>query len=259
MMNRTKENWIAFYTLFRREIVRVLRIWGQTLLPPVITMTLYFLIFGRIIGGRIGKMHGFDYIQYIVPGLIMMAIITNSYANVVSSFFGAKFQKHIEEMLVAPISYNLILSGFVAGGVVRGLMVGSLITIVAAIFTELSFQNVWVTCITVFLTALLFALAGFFNGLFARKMDDINIIPVFFLTPLTYLGGVFYSVHSLSPFWRTITYMNPIFYMVNAFRYGMLGYSEVNIRISLTVLVGIIIGLYFLNIRLFTKGVGIKN
>ncbi|MGE3106705.1 MAG: ABC transporter permease, partial [Lysobacterales bacterium] len=217
--------WVALKTIVRREVRRILRIWGQTLVPPAITMTLYFVIFGRMIGARIGSMDGLAYIDFIVPGLIMMAVIQNSYGNIVSSFFGAKFQHFIEEMLVAPTPNAVILAGYVIGAMLRGFLVGAIVLVVAMGFTDLRLLHPLITLLTLLLASLVFAFAGFINAMFARKFDDIAIVPTFVLTPLTYLGGVFYSVHLLPPFWKTLSQFNPILYMVNAFRYGLLGVS----------------------------------
>jgi ABC-2 type transport system permease protein len=258
-MLRIKQNSIALYTILRREIVRFLRIWSQTLLPPVITMGLYFLIFGNLIGPRIGDMAGFSYIEYIVPGLVMMSVITNSYANVVASFFGSKFQRSLEEMLVSPTPNSIIIWGYLLGGMARGLVVGLLVTILSLFFTKLPIMNVAIILLVAILTATLFSLAGLLNGIFAKKFDDINLVPTFILTPLTYLGGVFYSIHMLPDFWRNITYINPIFYMVNAFRYGMLGYSDVDLTSALTVILVFIVILYSMTVWLMNKGVGIRT
>jgi ABC-2 type transport system permease protein len=222
-------NWVAFKTLITKEYIRVIRIWIQTIVPPAITMTLYFIIFGNLIGRRIGDMDGFDYMQYIAPGLIMMSVITNSYGNVVSSFFGAKFGRHIEEMLVSPMSNVTIVLGHVAGGVVRGMLVGSLVTVVALAFTSLRVTHPLVTVSVILLSSVVFSLAGFINAVFARKFDDISIVPTFVLTPLTYLGGVFYSISLLPEFWQRVSMANPILYMVNAFRFGILGTSDISI------------------------------
>ncbi|GAA5525994.1 inner membrane transport permease YadH [Microbulbifer aestuariivivens] len=221
--------WIAFSTIFRREVRRFTRIWPQTLVPPVITMSLYFVIFGSLIGRRIGEMGGFSYMEFVVPGLIMMAVITNSYSNVASSFYSAKFQRNIEELLVAPIPNWVIMAGYVLGGVARGLIVGFVVTIIALLFTALEVQHLALTIAIVFLAAVLFSLAGFINAIFANSFDDISIIPTFVLTPLTYLGGVFYSIELLSPFWQGLSKLNPVLYMVNAFRYGVLGVSDINV------------------------------
>ncbi|MDQ8937199.1 ABC transporter permease [Acinetobacter rudis] len=227
---------IALFTLVHKEIRRFMRIWPQTLLPPAITMSLYFVIFGNLVGSRIGQMSGFSYMQFIVPGLIMMAVITNSYANVSSSFFSAKFQKSIEELIMSPVPLYLVLWGYVIGGVTRGVLVGAIVTAMSLFFTELTIHNVFVTVYTIIITSLLFSLGGFINAVYAKSFDDISIIPTFVLTPLTYLGGVFYSISALSPFWQNLSLINPIVYMVNAFRYGILGHSDVNVSISLIVI-----------------------
>ena len=252
-------NWVGFKTLVRKEIIRVVRIWVQTIVPPAITMTLYFIIFGNLIGRRIGVMDGFDYMQYIAPGLIMMSVITNSYGNVVSSFFGAKFGKHVEEMLVSPMSNATIILGHVAGGVMRGLMVGALVTGIALFFTNLSVANPLVTFSMVVLASVVFALLGFVNAVFAKKFDDISIIPTFVLTPLTYLGGVFYSISLLPEFWQKVSLGNPILYMVNAFRYGILGVSDINIGWAYLITGVFVAGLFTLNLTLLNRGVGIRE
>jgi ABC-2 type transport system permease protein len=243
----------------RKEIVRVLRIWIQTIVPPAITMTLYFIIFGNLIGRRIGTMDGFDYMQYIAPGLIMMSVITNSYGNVVSSFFGAKFGRHIEEMLISPMSNATIIIGHVAGGVLRGVLVGSLVTVIALFFTKLDVQYPLVTISIVFLSSVVFALAGFINAVFARKFDDISIVPTFVLTPLIYLGGVFYSISLLPEPWKTISLANPILYMVNAFRFGILGRSDIDIRTAYAILIFFSVLLFVVCLQLMRRGVGIRE
>ena len=252
-------NWIGLKTLVRKEIVRIIRIWIQTIVPPAITMTLYFIIFGNLIGRRIGSMGGFDYMQYIAPGLIMMSVITNSYGNVVSSFFGAKFGRHIEEMLVSPMSNATVIMGHVAGGVFRGLLVGMLVTIVALFFTKLEVQHPLITISIVILSSTVFALAGFINAVFARKFDDISIVPSFVLTPLTYLGGVFYSISLLPEFWQKVSLANPIIYMVNAFRYGILGVSDINITYAYLIVGLFVIGLFSVSLALLNRGVGIRE
>jgi ABC-2 type transport system permease protein len=252
-------NWIGFLTLVRKEVIRVVRIWVQTIVPPAITMTLYFIIFGNLIGRRIGTMDGFDYMQYIAPGLIMMSVITNSYGNVVSSFFGAKFGKHVEEMIVSPMSNATIVLGHVAGGVMRGLMVGGLVTIIALGFTQLSVANPLITFSMVILASTVFALLGFVNAVFAKKFDDISIIPTFVLTPLTYLGGVFYSISLLPEFWQKVSLGNPILYMVNAFRYGILGTSDIDIGWAYLITGVFVVGLFSLNLFLLNRGVGIRE
>jgi ABC-2 type transport system permease protein len=254
-----KLNLVALQTIVRKEVVRVLRIWVQTIVPPAITMTLYFIIFGNLIGRRIGTMDGFDYMQYIAPGLIMMSVITNSYGNVVSSFFGAKFGGHIEEMLISPMSNATIVIGHVAGGVLRGMLVGTLVTIIALFFTDLDMQYPLVTVSVVFLSSVVFALAGFINAVFARKFDDISIVPTFVLTPLTYLGGVFYSISLLPEPWKTISLANPILYMVNAFRYGILGTSDIDIGTAYAILIFFSVLLFTVCLQLMRRGVGIRE
>lgn len=254
-----QEKVIAFYTILLKEVRRFTRIWVQTILPSVITTTLYFLIFGYLIGARIGDMDGFKYMDYIVPGLIMMAVITNSYSNVVASFFSAKFQRNIEEMLVSPMPNYIILLGFVAGGVARGLAVGAVVTAVALFFSALPVQHLLITSSVILLTAILFSLAGFLNGQFAKSFDDIAIVPTFVLTPLTYLGGVFYSIKLLPPFWQQLSLANPILYMVNAFRYGLLGASDIDLYVSYAIILGFIVGLFVLALHLLNRGYGIRN
>ncbi len=252
-------NLVALQTIVRKEMGRVLRIWVQTIVPPAITMTLYFIIFGNLIGRRIGSMAGFDYMQYIAPGLIMMSVITNSYGNVVSSFFGAKFARHLEEMLVSPMSNATIVIGHVAGGVLRGLLVGILVTLIALAFTRLDIRHPLITITVVLLSSTVFALAGFINAVFARKFDDISIVPTFVLTPLTYLGGVFYSISLLPEFWHRISLFNPILYMVNAFRYGILGESDISIGRAYLILVVFVVVLFSACLVLMRRGVGIRE
>lgn len=252
-------NLVALYTITRREVTRILRIWAQTLVPPAITMTLYFLIFGNLIGSRIGSMGGFTYMDFIVPGLVMMSIIQNSYGNISSSFFGAKFGRHIEELLVAPLPPWVILTGYVAGAVLRGLLVGAIVLVIAMFFTHVRIPHPLITLSTVFLGATIFSLAGFVNAVYAKKFDDIAIVPTFILTPLTYLGGVFYSVTLLPPFWQNASHANPILYMVNAFRYGLLGVSDVPIGLSFAVMIGFVIALSWLGLVLLKRGVGLRS
>lgn len=223
------ELWVVFLTIVRKEVRRFMRIWVQTLIPPVITMALYFVIFGHLIGSRIGEMGGFDYMAFVVPGLIMMAVINNSYANVVSSFYSAKYSKSIEEIQVSPTPNYIILLGYVCGGSLRGLLVGMIVTVMALFFTDLPIHSVSITLSVILLTSFLFSIAGMINAIFANSFDDISVIPTFVLTPLTYLGGVFYSIDMLPVFWQGVSQLNPILYMVNAFRYGILGVSDVNI------------------------------
>lgn len=252
-MNFSKQ-WVALYTILFKEIKRILRIWPQTLLPPVITMTLYFVIFGQMIGSRVGTMGGVPYMQFIVPGLILMAVITNSYSNVMSSFFSTKFHGSIEELLVSPVSKHTILFGYVGGGVFRGLMIAWIVTLVALFFTKLGVANLGIMFITIISTSILFSLGGLINAIFARSFDDISIVPSFVLTPLTYLGGVFYSLENLSPFWQNLSLLNPIVYMVNAFRYGILGYSDVNVWWSLVAILAFCVAFYGISYRLLVDG-----
>ena len=252
-------NLVALYTVARREVVRILRIWAQTLLPPAITMTLYFLIFGQLIGSRIGDMGGFDYMDFIVPGLIMMSVIQNSYGNISSSFFGAKFGRHVEELLVSPMPNWVILGGYVAGAVLRGLMVGVIVLAVAMLFTRVRLPHPWITLSTVLLGATIFSLAGFVNAVYARKFDDVTIVPTFILTPLTYLGGVFYSVRLLPDWAQALTHANPIFYMVNAFRYGLLGVSDVPLATAYALMVGFVVVLAGVGLVLLHRGIGLRS
>lgn len=254
-----REQWVAFLTIVTKEIRRFTRIWPQTLLPPAITMTLYFVIFGNLIGSRVGEMGGFDYMRYIVPGLIMMSVIQNSYGNVVSSFFSTKFQHSIEEMLVSPMPSWIILGGFVVGGMVRGMLVGVIVSMLSLFFTHLSLQHVAVTVVVVVLTAALFSIGGFINAILAKKFDDISIVPTFVLTPLTYLGGVFYSIDMLPEFWRTVSLANPIVYMVNAFRYGVLGVSDVNVYASLATIAGFVAVFFVIALWMLQRGTGIRH
>jgi len=251
--------WIAFKSILIKEISRFTRIWVQTLVPPAITMSLYFVIFGNLIGSRIGQMHGVSYMEFIVPGLIMMSVITNSYANVASSFYSAKFQRNIEEILVAPVPNYLIIWGFVAGGVARGICVGAIVTAVSLFFVPLQVHDPLAVVVTLVLTATLFSLGGLINAVFAKSFDDVSIIPTFVLTPLTYLGGVFYSIQLLPPFWQMLSHGNPIIYMVNAFRYGFLGLSDVPMSLALGIIIGFIVVLYGVAHYLVTKGIGLRH
>jgi ABC-2 type transport system permease protein len=252
-------NWVGFKTIVRKEITRILRIWGQTIVPPAITMSLYFIIFGELIGRRIGQMGGFTYMEYIVPGLVIMSVITNSYGNMVSSFFGAKFGKHIEELLISPLPNWIILAGYICGSVARGLMVGIVVLIVSLLFTDLQVNNVLVSISVLLLTAIVFALAGMVNAIFAQKFDDIAIIPTFVLAPLTYLGGVFYSISLLPEFWQKVSAFNPILYMVNGFRYGILGVSDVSLTQTYTVIISSGIILFGLCLWLLHRGIGLRT
>jgi ABC-2 type transport system permease protein len=254
-----RDHYIGFQTLVIKELNRVLRIWMQTIVPPAITMTLYFIIFGSLIGSRIGKMAGFSYMEYLAPGLIMMAVVMNSYSNVVSSFFGAKFSRHIEELMVSPLPNILILLGFMIGGISRGLMVGILVAIVATFFTSLPLAHPAVMVTVVMLTSAVFSLGGFINAVFARSFDDISIVPTFVLTPLIYLGGVFYSIDLLSPAWRLVSRIDPLLYMVNAFRYGFLGVSDISIGIAYSIICGFLVVLFTVALFLLHKGIGLRS
>lgn len=251
--------WIGFKTIVIREYGRILRIWGQTLVPSAVTATLYFVIFGSLIGRRVGRMDGFDYMQFIAPGLIMMSVITNSYANVVSSFFGAKFGKHVEELLVSPLPNWIIVAGYITGGVIRGLLVGAVVTAVSLFFTDLAIHHVPVILAAVLVTAVVFSLGGFINAVFAKNFDQVNWIPTFVLTPLTYFGGVFYSV-SLLPEWaQTLSLVNPILHMVNAFRFGFLGVSDVNVGTAFLIMVVSGTVLFAIAMYLMTRGTGMRE
>jgi len=252
-------NRIALKSILHKEIHRFMRIWVQTLVPPAITISLYFVIFGSLIGSRIGEMGGFDYMSFIVPGLIMMSVITNSYSNVASSFFSAKWQRNVEEMLVAPVPNWVIVAGYVGGGMARGILVGLIVTLIAMFFTSIQIHNIWVIIATVSLTSATFALGGLINAIFAGSFDDISIIPTFVLTPLTYLGGVFYSISLLPEFWQGVSKANPIVYMVNAFRYGFLGISDVSLTVSFGVLGIFITVLFSLAMFLINKGIGLRS
>jgi len=250
---------IALQSILTKEITRFMRIWVQTLVPPAITMTLYFVIFGNLIGARIGDMHGFSYMEFIVPGLIMMSVITNSYANVASSFFSAKFQRNVEELLVAPVPEHIMILGYVLGGVARGLLVGIIVTVLSLFFVDIRIHNLAVIASIVLLTATVFSLGGLINAVYAKTFDDISIVPTFVLTPLTYLGGVFYSLALLPEFWQGVSVLNPIVYMVNAFRFGFLGYTDVNLLLAYGVLLGFIAALYMVAYRLIRTGTGLRS
>lgn len=251
--------WVGFKTIVIREYGRIMRIWAQTIVPPAVTAALYFVIFGSLIGGRVGRMDGIEYRQFIAPGLIMMAVITNSYSNVVSSFFGAKFGKHVEEMLVAPLPSWVIVAGYTAGGVVRGLLVGAAVTIVSLIFTHLPVHHLGVIVAAVLFTSATFSLGGFLNAMVAKSFDEVNWIPTFILTPLNYFGGVFYSI-SILPHWaRMLSFADPILHMVNAFRFGFLGISDVNIEIAFALMIGAFTVLFVLAVALMHRGTGIRE
>jgi ABC-2 type transport system permease protein len=250
--------WTGFATIIIREYSRIIRIWGQTLVPSAVTAILYFVIFGSLIGRRLGQMAGFDYIQFIAPGLIMMSVITNSFANVVSSFFSSKLMLHLEEMLVAPLAHSTIVLGFVVGGVVRGVLVAALVTVVALFFTNLHVAHPFITFTTILLTAIVFSTAGLLNAIFAKSFDDISIIPTFVLTPLTYLGGVFFSISLLPPFWQKVALANPILYMVSAFRYGMLGASDIPIGSAYALMIGFAVVLFVAVLLMLHRGSGVR-
>lgn len=251
--------WIALATLLHREVGRFLRIWMQTLLPPVITMSIYFVVFGSLLGSRIQRIDGFSYIEFIVPGLVMMSVITNSFSNVASSFFNARFQRSVEELQVAPLPDWIMVAGYVGGGMLRGILVGFLVLLVSLAFHPVRFHNLPIVLAFLVLTSLVFALAGFSNALIARRFDDISIVPTFILTPLTYFGGVFYSISLLPPFWRGLSRLNPILYMVNGFRFGFLGASDIPTWIGLVTLIGLAAGLVALNLGMLARGVGLRT
>lgn len=256
---RLRRYRVTFLTLFTKEVMRFTRIWMQTILPAAITTTLYFLIFGRLIGARIGPMDGFAYIDFIVPGLVLMAVITNAYSNTVSSFYSSKFSRFVEELLVSPAPNWIILAGYVSGGVARGLVVGVVVMLVAALFTDLGIYSPGITALVILLTAVLFSLGGFINAIFASSFDDISIVPTFVLTPLTYLGGVFFSISLLPEPWRTLSLANPVLYMVNAFRYGLLGTSDIPLPVAFGIIIAFIVALTALSLLLLRRGVGIKQ
>lgn len=251
--------FIAFKSILAKEINRFTRIWIQTLVPPAITMTLYFLIFGNLVGSRIGDMGGVSYMEFIAPGLIMMSVITNSYSNVASSFYSAKFQRNLEEIMVAPVPHYVMIAGYVGGGVARGLCVGLIVTLVAMFFVDISLQHVGLVIMTVFLTSVLFSLGGLINAVFAKSFDDISIIPTFVLTPLTYLGGVFYSLTLLPPFWQGVSALNPVVYMINVFRYGFLGFADISVPLSVAIMISFCAALWALAYYLISRGIGLRT
>ncbi|RBP80235.1 ABC-2 type transport system permease protein [Shewanella putrefaciens] len=251
--------FIAFKSILSKEINRFTRIWIQTLVPPAITMTLYFLIFGNLVGSRIGEMGGVSYMEFIAPGLIMMSVITNSYSNVASSFYSAKFQRNLEELMVAPVPHYVLIAGYVGGGVARGLCVGLIVTLVAMFFVDISLHYAGLVVMTVFLTSVLFSLGGLINAVFAKSFDDISIIPTFVLTPLTYLGGVFYSLSLLPPFWQGVSALNPVVYMINVFRYGFLGFADISVSLSIAIMIGFCVTLWTLAYYLVSRGIGLRS
>ncbi|MFC0120186.1 ABC transporter permease [Pseudoalteromonas xiamenensis] len=250
---------VALQSIWIKECIRFLRIWVQTLVPPAITMTLYFLIFGSLIGSRIGQMGGFSYMEFIVPGLIMMSVITNSYANVASSFYSTKFQKSIEELLVAPVPNYIIVLGYMGGGMARGVLVGAIVTCISLLFVDIQIHHIGIIVATVVLTSAVFSLGGLINAVYANSFDDISIIPTFVLTPLTYLGGVFYSISLLPDVWQMVSKANPIVYMVNAFRYGFLGVSDIDIGVAFGVLSALIVAMFTLALTLIKRGTGLRH
>ncbi len=258
-MNRPRYFIVQLYTLVRKEITRILRIWTQTIIPPVITTCLYFLIFGNLIGPRIGSMQGHAYIDFIVPGLVLMSVITGSYTNVASSFFSAKFQRFIEEIMVSPTPSWVILTGYLVGGVFRGVLVGLVVLTVATLFATVDLVSPVMTLAVMIMAALVFSLGGMLNGMFAKSFDDVSIIPNFVLTPLIYLGGVFYSVQLLPEFWQNVSLANPILYVINIARYGMLGASDVGIGISFTVIFIAMLAMFILCLVLLERGYGIRE
>ena len=256
---KLSQQYVAVSTILTKEFLRFIRIWIQTVLPAAITTGLYFIIFGNLIGSQLSDIGGLTYMEYIVPGIILMAIINNSYANVVSSFYGAKFQRHVEEMLISPMPNYLIVLGYAAGGMARGLVVGLAVTAVSLVFADPQLHHLLVTLYVVLMTSLLFALGGFVNAVYAKSFDDISIIPTFVLTPLTYLGGIFYSIDMLPQFWQNVSLINPILYMINAMRYGMLGVSDIDIRVALLIITGFVVVLFLFCLYLLNKGVGIRT
>lgn len=254
-----REQLIAIKAILWKEVLRFSRLWVQTILPPMITTALYFVIFGQVIGSQISDLHGFHYMDYIVPGLILMAVITNSYGNVVASFYSSKFQRNIEEMLVSPLPNYLIMIGFIGGGLARGIAVGGAVTAVSMFFSTIPMHNLWVAISVLLLTSTLFSLGGLINAIYATSFDDITVVPTFVLTPLTYLGGVFYTVAMLPPFWQSVSLANPILYMINAFRYGLLGVSDVNLGVAYLTIIGFNAVLFWYALRLLNRGYGVRT
>lgn len=253
------QQFIAFKTIVTKEILRFSRIWLQTIVPPVITTALYFVIFGQLIGSQLSNISGYSYIDYIIPGIILMAVINNSYANVVASFYMSKFSHFIEEMLVSPMPNYLIVSGYVIGGVARGLAVGLVVALISTFFAELNVHNYFILFSVIILTAILFSLGGFINAVYANSFDDISIIPTFVLIPLTYLGGIFYSIDMLPEFWQNVSLVNPILYMINAMRYGMLGISDIDLVTAFSIIVLFVVVLFSYCLHLLNSGKGIRN
>ena len=254
-----KEKITALLTIIRKEIKRFIRIWLQTLLPPVVTQTLYFIIFGKFIGTRIGNIQGISYMAFIVPGLVMMSVINSSYMNVVSSFFGSKFHRNVEELMVSPTPNWVIIAGYVIGGAIRGILVGLIVFSISIFFTRPVIYNFWIVSIFIILTAIVFALSGFTNAIFAKKFDDISIFPTFIITPLIYLGGIFYSIQNLPKFWQSVSKLNPILYMRNGFRFGFHGFSDFKVITSIIILITFTVTLVSINLFLLKKGTGLKS
>ena len=254
-----EKQWISFNTILRKEITRFIRIWPQTILPSIVTVSLYFLIFGAFLGPKIGEVSGFTYMEFVIPGLVMLGVVTNSFSNVASSFFSSKFQKNIEELLISPTPGYVVIAGYAAGGVLRGLIVGTLVAIVAFIFSGISVFSYFIIMAFMAMTAALFSVAGFINGMLAKKFDSITVVPVFVLTPLIYLGGVFYQIDFLPQFWQTVSKINPMFYIISGFRYGFLGISEVNILSSALILLLFTTAFTMLSYYLFKKGYGLRE
>lgn len=249
-------------TLAWAQVRRILRIWIQTILPPAITTALYFLIFGQLIGSRIGGMPGYEgltYIEFMVPGLIMLSVITNSYANVASAFYGTKFQKAMEEIIISPMPNWIILIGFLVGGIARGMLVGLVVVLTSLFFVQVTIDNIFLTAISIVLTSVLFSILGLLNGIYAKTFDDVSIIPTFVLTPLIYLGGIFYSIDILSTEWQFISQLNPILYIVNFFRFAMLGVSEINPITGMVLILVFTFIFFFIAYSLLLRGVGIKE
>ena len=255
----SRASWLALKTIVIKEVLRFLRIWVQTLVPPAVTTALYFLIFGGLIGSQLAPINGLRYVDYIAPGVILMAVISNSYSNVVSSFFSAKYQRYVEELLIAPVPSAVILAGYVAGGVARGMAVGAVVGLVAVPFSRIGVESWVVAGAALVLTSVLFSLAGFINALFAKSFDDVSVIPTFVLTPLTYLGGVFYSVDMLPAPWQAISLFNPILYMVNAFRFGLVGVSDIGLATAFAIIVAFVVALAAFALVLLDRGVGLKS
>lgn len=263
--SRLRSNFVGFQTIVIKEVTRLLRIWPQTIVPPVITTTLYFIIFGKVIGSRVGEMGGVPYMEFIVPGLVMMNVINSSYQNVVSSFFSSKFQRNVEEILISPMHNAAILLGYMAGGIARAMVIGTLVLLVSLFFVDtLSLYSIPLTFSVALLTATLFSIAGFINAMLARNFDDVAIIPTFVLTPLTYLGGVFYSITLLPQPWETISRFNPIVYMVSAFRSGIMKHRldpamiDINLGFAFAVIVSFIVGLFSLTVWMLNRGIGLR-